>query len=35
MASASTEDLIMRTEPAEFHERQFWDRFYATRGGDA
>ena len=25
----------MRTEPAEFHERQFWDRFYATRGGDA
>ena len=25
----------MRTDPAEFHECQFWDRFYATRGGKA
>ena len=34
-AEMSTEELIMRTDPAEFHECQFWDRFYATRGGEA
>jgi hypothetical protein len=35
MAAMSTEELILRTDPAEFHECQFWDRFYATRGGKA
>lgn len=29
-AEMSTEQLIMGSDPSEFHERAFWDRFYAT-----
>ena len=31
----STEQLIMGSDPSEFHECAFWDRFYATCGGKA
>jgi hypothetical protein len=35
VSKQSTEDLILHSDPAEFHERQFWDRFYASRDGEA
>jgi hypothetical protein len=35
MAGMSTEQLIMGSDPSEFHECQFWERFYATCGGKA
>jgi hypothetical protein len=34
-AALRTNDLFLGSDPSEFHERQFWDRFYAAREGEA